>query len=558
MRREVWFRRVVTSQSRPAIKIDDHIPAAPGQEEWDVVVLGTGMGGSTAGYEVARRGGRVLFVEKGKFLHGDPLKRQITPDVGEGEEAWAAEERLIMGRWPLPVRGWSSFGDVEFYAPLGCGSGGSTIIYGGQLERFAPSDFHPREHAPDAPDASVVESWPITYDELVPFYRRAERLFDVSGTPDPLNPDPEAALRAPPPLSERDQYLFDTFSGAGLHPYRSHVGYHKLGDCDECLDLCLRNCKSDAGRNCVVPALVDHGASMLPECEALRLEAGRSRVDSVRVVRKGVEHSIRAKMFVLGAGSWASPVLLLRSNSSEWPDGLANSSGLVGRNLMLHTSDFLTIDQRELRSEAGPRKSMALNDFYIDEGEKLGTLQSVGLPLIAPFIREYLRYALEKDPRWWCRFVEPRLESVARIGERLSRRASLLSTIVEDLPYPENRVVPDPAAPNGRCFSYTYPAELARRSRRLLKLVRRRLGRGHRLRVVTGGRNNLNYGHVCGTCRFGDDPAESVLDRTNRAHDLDNLYLVDSSFFPSSGGINPSLTIAANALRVGEIVHGRL
>jgi choline dehydrogenase-like flavoprotein len=548
----------VTTQSQPAVRIEDHIPAAPEAEEWDVVVLGAGMGGSTAGLEVARRGGRVLFIEKGKFLHGDPLKRQISPDVGEGEEAWAAEERLIMGRWPLPVRGWSSFGDVEFYAPLGCGSGGSTIIYGAQLERFAPSDFHPKEHFPDVPDASVVESWPITYDELVPYYRRAEALFNISGTPDPLNPDPEAVLRTPPPLGERDQHLFDTFSESGLHPYRSHVGYHKLDNCDECLDLCLRNCKSDAGRDCLVPALREHGASMLPESEVLRFEASRSRVESVRIVRKGVESSIRAKVFVLGAGSWGSPVLLLRSNSSEWPDGLANSSGLVGRNLMLHTSDFMTIDQRELRSEAGPRKSMALSDFYIDGKEKLGTLQSVGLPLIAPFIREYLRYALEKDPRWWCRFVEPRLETVARIGERLSRRASLLSTIVEDLPYPDNRVQVDPSAPNGRSFTYTYPAELARRSRRLLKLVRGRLGRRYPLRVVTGGRNNLNYGHVCGTCRFGDDPATSVLDRTNRAHDLDNLYLVDSSFFPSSGGINPSLTIAANALRVGGIIHERL
>jgi choline dehydrogenase-like flavoprotein len=548
----------MSTESRPTVQVEDHIPAAPEREEWDVVVLGTGMGGSTAGFELARRGRRVLFIEKGKFLHGDPLERQVSPDVGEGEEAWEAEARLIMGRWPLPVRGWTSFGDVEFYAPLGCGSGGSTIIYGGQLERFAPSDFHPREHFPDVPDASVVEHWPISYDDLAPFYRRAEAHFDVCGTQDPLNADALAVLRDPPPLSERDQHLHDTFVEAGLHPYRSHVGYHKLDTCDECLDLCQRNCKSDAGRNSLVPALVAHGASILPECEVLRIDAGRSRVESVRVSRKGVECSISAKVFLLGAGSFASPVLLLRSRSPEWPDGLANTSGLVGRNLMLHSSDFMTIDQRELRSEAGPRKSLSVNDFYLNEGEKLGTLQSVGLPLIAPFIREYLRYALQKDRRWWCGLVEPRLELVARIGEYLSRRASLLSTIVEDLPYAENRVVLDPTAPDGRRFSYTYPAELARRSKRMLKLVKRRVGRRHSLRVVTGGRNNINYGHVCGTCRFGDDPATSVLDGSNRAHDLDNLYLVDSSFFPSSGGINPSLTIAANALRVGGIVHERL
>jgi choline dehydrogenase-like flavoprotein len=147
---------------------------------------------------------------------------------------------------------------------------------------------------------------------------------------------------------------------------------------------------------------------------------------------------------------------------------------------------------------------------------------------------------------------------LAEAAARRFRRATLFSTIVEDLPYAENRVIPDPNAPNGRRFEYTYARELDERNRHFRRQLIRRLAPRHRIRFVTGGGNNLNYGHVCGTCRFGDDPATSVLDRTNRAHDLDNLYVVDASFFPSSGGTNPSLTIAANALRVGEVIDRRL
>jgi len=128
--------------------------------------------------------------------------------------------------------------------------------------------------------------------------------------------------------------------------------------------------------------------------------------------------------------------------------------------------------------------------------------------------------------------------------------------IVEDLPYPANRVIPDPHARSGVRFEYHYPEELRERNLLLRRKLAQRIGR--RRMAVLSGENNLNFGHACGTCRFGDDPSQSVLDRNNRAHDFENLYVVDASFFPSSGGTNPSLTIAANALRVADALHERL
>ncbi|HEX9633076.1 MAG TPA: GMC family oxidoreductase, partial [Gemmatimonadales bacterium] len=487
-----------------------------------------------------------------RFLHtGAPMHTPRPGDI-------VAEYRLSRGEWPLPIRGVTTFGPVSFFAPMGCGSGGSTTIFGAQLERFKPADFQPRASFPHVTDSVLPEQWPITHDELVPYYRRAEAHYRVCGTPDPLSPDPEATLRAPPRLSERDQQLHDSLVSLGLHPYRSHVGFHEIPDCRECFALCPLNCKSDAGSRSLLPALTQHGARLLPDCEVQEVIADRTRVTGVRATRNGEELRLTAKVVVLAAGSFMTPVLLLRSRSTDWPDGVANRSGFVGRTLMLHTSDFFTIDHREWHRVAGPYKSLSLNDFYVDNGKKLGTLQAVGLPLVPEAILSYLRYAESRDPQWWRMPVTRLLPLASRVSARVFRRASLFSTIVEDLPYPDNRVLPDANSPNGRRFVYRYTRDLRRRNRHFRRVLARRLSPRHRVTVVTGGGNNLNYGHACGTCRFGDDPATSVLDRTNRAHDLDNLYVVDASFFPSSGGTNPSLTIAANALRVGGIIDEQL
>ena len=183
--------------------------------------------------------------------------------------------------------------------------------------------------------------------------------------------------------------------------------------------MCERDCKGDAGGRSLVPALKEHGASILTECEVLEIIADGTHVSHVRVNRKGVEMMIGAKAVVLGAGSYMTPKLLLNSQSSAWPDGLANRSGFVGRNMMLHTSDFLTIDHRDPYSSEGPRKSLSLNDFYFDDGKKLGTLQAVGQPLVPPLILDYLRFAEVRDPHWWRTAVSRFLPNVASLASKV-------------------------------------------------------------------------------------------------------------------------------------------
>ncbi len=524
-------------------------------ETWDAVVIGTGMGGATAGMALAAKGRRVLFLEKGHFLFGDTDRGGETEpnDVGNDPES-----RLRRGWWPEEIEGRTSFGPEKFFAPLGCGSGGTTGVYSAQLERFQPVDFLPRNNYPHVSDSALPEAWPIRYDELLPYYRRAEQLYRVSGTQDPLYADPEARLREPPPASERDQELAAGFDAVGLHTYRSHIGFEHVPNCGACPGtLCPRACKSDAGRISLMPALVQHGAKLLPRCEVLSLEADSERVQRIRCSYQGREITISGRMVVLAAGTLMTPTLLLRSRSRPWPNGLANRSGQVGRNLMFHAADFVAVGPKQALPTEGARKALSFNDFYVDKQGKLGTFQSMGIHVESGTIAYSLRNRLGYSPDWMKKLLDPVTRVTSKIASVPLRGASVFSTIVEDLPYAHNRVSLDPSSNNGMRFEYRYPEELGRR----VQLFRSRLGEvlkpRHRMMVLNGP-SNLNYGHMCGTCRFGEDPEASVLDASCRAHDLENLYVVDASFFPSSGGTNPALTVAANALRVADAIDGQL
>lgn len=529
-------------------------PEFPYDENWDVVVVGTGMGGGTLGFALAERGFKVLFLERGlNLFEGN--------DRGTGHLDATSEipsERLKTGHWPHPLTGRTSFGAVEFFGPFGAGTGGSTSIYASQLERMKPMDFEPRRNHPGARDSTLPERWPIAYEDLVPYYRRAEKLYDVHGTEDPLFPDPEAPVASAPRMSERDAFVFEKLQAAGLHPYRAHVGARFVPGCTGCGGaLCPRSCKSDSGRVCVVPAIARHGARLLSECEVLRIEASKTVAQRVVCRHQGREISITGRIVVLAAGALMTPTLLLRSRSADWENGLANRFDVVGRNLMMHTSDQFAVRPSKNLPADGPQKAISLNDFYLRSGRKLGNLQSMGVPVSAGVIAEYLRQRAQRDPKWYLQVGRLGRKVAASVGAAVFGQSVIMASVVEDLPYRENRVVLDERTANGMRFEYTYPDELRERNALLRREVQSAMS-GHLTAIVLSGDDNLNYGHVCGTCRAGDDPTTSVVDRDGRCHDVENLYVADSSFFPSAGGINPSLTIAANALRIADAIAARL
>jgi choline dehydrogenase-like flavoprotein len=524
--------------------------------DWDVIVVGTGMGGGLLGHALARSGRRVLFVEKGRStLPGAPgVIRSAMPEFAEPEAT-----RSAAGYHDALARGGRSTDEVEdisgrfpkrFVPMIGSGTGGSSALYGMVCERFFAGDFTPRQNFRDPGDSTVPEAWPISYDEMAPWYVQAEKLLGVRGQPDPLRPASSTSFPAAPPFSADNQPLVNYLTSRGLHPYHLPMACDYTDGCTTCQTyLCPRSCKNDAARNGVLPAVTEHGAALLTECRVVHLEADSSRVRKVICAHRTGTLALRAKVVVLAAGALATPVLLLNSRSGDWPGGLANGSDMVGRNLMRHLLDPVEIWPQSDSAITAANKEIGLNDFYFYEGQKYGTVQSFGA--IPPM--EWLLNRPGRQAKAF-RLMTP---AVRRIYERFFTGGLILAAMMEDLPYLDNRVLPsDRPSTDGRQrmrIQYRLHAGELERHAAFLRLFRE-VVQPYRTRALGSGKDNANLGHVCGTCRFGSDPTSSVLDENNRAHEVENLYVVDSSFFPSSAGLNPSLTVAANALRVAEHV----
>jgi len=524
---------------------------------WDVIIVGTGMGGGMLGNRLARAGRRVLFLEKGRStLPGVP--GTIRGEVPELAEPLAA--RSPEAYYEALARAGRSTDEIEDisrritrrYVPfIGSGTGGSSALYGMVCERFFVGDFTPRQNFHDPGESTVPEAWPITYEQLAPWYAEAEKALGVRGQPDPLRPEAaDVGLPAAPPFSSDNQPLVDYLTGRGLHPYHLPMACDYTDNCTTCQTyLCPRECKYDAARNGVAPALADHGARLLADCRVTRLEADRTRVKQVICEHRGSTLALKAKVVVLAAGALATPLLLLNSRSGDWPGGLANDSDLVGRNLMRHLLDPIEIWPHPGSAITAANKQIGLNDFYYWQGQKYGTVQSFGA--IPPM--EWLAN------RPGARGKALRLMSpvVRAVYDRFFTGGLVLAAMTEDLPYLDNRVLPsDQPTSDGRQrlrLQYRLHASEIERRAVFLRQLKEVLAPFRKL-PLGSGKDNANLGHVCGTCRFGTDPKTSVLDPHNRAHDLDNLYVVDTSFFPSSAGLNPSLTVAANALRVAAHV----
>ena len=318
---------------------------------WDVIVVGTGMGGGMLGYSLARSGRRVLFVEKGRStLPGAPgTIRSAMPEVAEplaGRSAETYYDALARaGRSTDEIEDISGRFSRRFVPFLGSGTGGSSAIYGMVCERFFVRDFTPRQDFRDPGDSTVPEAWPITYDQMRPWYAAAEKLLGVRGEPDPLRPEAaDVDLPAAPPFSADNQPLVDYLTGRGLHPYHLPMACDYTDGCTTCQGyLCHQSCKNDAARNCLLPAVAEHGAHLLSECRVVRLDADRTQVRHVICEHRSGTLTLKAKVVVLAAGALVTPVLLLNSRSGDWPRGLANGSDWVGRNLMRHLMDLIEI-----------------------------------------------------------------------------------------------------------------------------------------------------------------------------------------------------------------------
>ena len=485
----------------------------------DVLVVGAGPGGATLAYALAKAGRQVMVIERGADLSRDETLRGMPPETTAAyQTAGESERRRLSAAGGRCTDTFTNEGSGQLFVPfVGCGTGGSSSLYGMALERRYRHDF---------------EGWPVSYDEMAPWYAEAERLYEVQGSPDPLRAVEAGCLAPGVPLSEANAMMFGHLESRGLHPYRQHVACRRVAGCGLCQSyLCAQaGCKRDARTVCLEPAIAGGRVRLLAEAEVAGLEASAGHVTAAVVKHRGETLRVAARVFVVAAGALSTPRLLARS-------GLAQRSGLLGRRLMRHAIDLFVLALGPRHAEAGEAKELALNDYYAMPGQMLGTVQAFGM---APTL-EYLR---NKPGRNLWKMLGPAAVPVAR----LFARAPIVAGILADEPSADNGVMDGPRGPHLR---YRLGALDQNRRLQLRRRILRAFARYGPVRVF--GTSELPaLGHVCGTAMFGERPENSVLDRYNRVHEMENLYVTDASFFPTSGGVNPALTVMANALRVAH------
>jgi choline dehydrogenase-like flavoprotein len=519
---------------------------------YDVIIIGTGAGGGTLAYRLAPSGKRILLLERGEYLPREKdnwdSRAVFVESKYRANETWYDKDRKAFHP------------GIQYYV------GGNTKVYGAALLRFRREDFGAVMHY-----GGISPAWPLSYEDFEPWYTKAEHLYHVHGQRgvDPTEGPAGAPYRYPPVShAPRIQELFDDFRRLGHHPFPLPLGILldeaaagkaearalHTSACVRCPAFdgfpCLVNGKADAQVICVDPALQYSNVELLTGAYVERLETNPSGrvVTKVIVRRNGAEQEYSADIVVVSCGAINSAALLLRSANEKHPGGLANSSDVVGRHYMRHNcSAFMAISRNP--NPTTFQKTLALNDFYFGSEDwefPLGEIQMLG--------KSDGEMIKAEAPGWAVWKPEFALDFLAEHSIDFWLQS-------EDLPDANNRVTIDH---HGQIVLSIRESNLEghKRLAAKLKAMLTEIGCHDQLmdRSLYLGKNIPIGGtaHQAGTIRFGVDPKTSALDLNCKAHDLDNLYVVDASFFVSIAAVNPSLTIMANALRVGDHLLERL
>lgn len=513
-------------------------------QSWDVIIVGAGMGGGLAGRRLAERGLSVLFVEKGPAGYRSE-QQAYSPDVAD------PAARQLRGFWPKPVEAHDGKSVSRYFAPLGSGVGGSSVFYAAALERPEPHDLDVTSDAPHP-----TGGWPIGFDAFLPYFHQAEEILYVRGDEDSLSDIPSPKLRPPPEMTTQEIAMMADFRSRGLHPYYSHIALKLLENCANCLGgKCPRACKMDGRSAGVEPALASGKAALLTECDVEELlVAPAGKISGIKVQHDGESFELKAETYILAAGSLGSPTLLLRSTGQS-ASGCANSSDWVGRGLMFHIDNFFAVWPRRGQKPIGRSRAISTRDFYLSKGQRLGLVQSMGYEADYGTIMRFLLMQFERSRFAKSDKLKRLLNIPALIAAKLFGNADVYVAQMEDFPVAANRVILNKEDPEIFTFEYTVSKDVFTRQMVLRRAIRRGIGWWRMMFLSI--KPIVNVGHPLGTLRFGSDPTTSVLDPDCKAHDLDNLFVADGSFMPTSMGVNPSLTIAANALRVADIIADR-
>ena len=509
-------------------------------ENYDLIIIGTGAGGGTLLHQLKDTGKRILILERGGFL---PREKQN----------WNSKEVFQNERYHTKEV-WKTKEGKDLHPGTGYWVGGNTKVYGAALFRLRERDFEEIHH-----EGGISPAWPLTYADFEPYYTAAEKLYQVHGK---MGSDPTEPFRtedyAYPPVSHepRIQELHDALLKAGHQPFNLPVAI-KLNEADPLNSPCIRcntcdgypcmiHAKSDADINCVRPSLAQKTTTLLINAQVEQLVTSQDgkRIDHINVLVNGELVQFKAAIVVVACGAINSAALLLKSANENHPNGLANSSGQLGRNFMKHNNAaMLGVSLKE--NPTNFQKTLACNDYYFGDQDYLypmGHIQLLGksdkeqvapdAPFFTPgvVLSEMAGHSVD----WWF------------TGEDLpdeNNRVEIIDGQIQ-LAYTENNMT------GFKRLIATWKDVLARIDTNHVFIP-------HDI-YLSKDIPLAGVAHQVGTARFGTDPKTSVLDINCKTHDIDNLYVVDGSFFPSIGAVNPSLTIMANAFRVAEHLSGKL
>ena len=516
---------------------------------FDIVIIGSGAGGATLAQRLAPTGKSILILERGEHLPRE-------------NENWDPKAVFIQHRYRTQER-WYDKAGHPFTPTTHYWVGGNTTFYGAALMRLRNRDFEETQHA-----GGTSPAWPISLTDLAPYYDEAEKLWEVHGArgEDPTENGDEppyhcAAVHHDPGIAALKAH----WENQGWRPFSLPLGvkldqaHPVTSTCIKCKTCggypCLLRAKSDA-RTCAIEPILDlPNVTLLTGRKVLRLEtdgAGKS-VTEIVCHTEGGEERWSGDIVVLAAGAANSAVILLASANDAHPTGLANGSDQVGRNYMFHTLTAMVSLTAEHQAIAFP-KTLACNDFYWNDPRG-----GFDFPMGHIQMLEYMSgQTLEGEVSDW---LPPALMPDVFSNALASRMLSML-VISEDLPSPDNRVK---LSPDGRII-LDYTHNNLEGHERLVQALQGSLdGFVDHAHPISQHHYQFSsllplYGtaHQLGTLRFGADPASSVLDVNCKAHQLDNLYVVDTSFFVTSAAVNPTLTTVANAMRVGDHLIDRL
>ncbi len=522
----------------------------------DVLIIGAGASGAAMAWSLADTRMRILCLEQ-----GDWVKPSDYPSNGRD---WEARQLAEFNFSPNVRAAAADYPINEVDSPIKIanynGVGGGTVLYAGHFPRFHPSDFRVRSLD------GVADDWPIDYQTLAPFYAENDRMMGVSGlSGDPAYP-PKEPMMPPLPLGKSGQTLARGMNKLGWHwwPSDSAVATEDYHGRARCINLghCLGGCAQGAKASTDItywPEAIRAGVELRTRCRVREITTNDQGMATGAIYydADGVEHFQAAEVVVMACNGVGTPRILLNSTSARFPDGLANSSGLVGRNLMFHPYAAITgyFDQA-LDGYRGPGNCIWSQEFYETDRS-----------------RDFLRgYTFE-----FTRGRGPVITALAgmRSGRvpwgdehhteyrRIFNRSTGMVAICEDLPEAHNRVTLDPTLVDSNGIpapKITY--KLSDNSRRMLDHAVARATEALRAAGAyeVASETPLAVGgwHLMGTARMGSDPARSVVNEWGRSHDVKNLFIVDGSIFVTSAGVNPTATIQALTLYIADAMKKRL